>query len=505
MKVNDLKNELSDEKQLTENGALGYKTSGKNLLDANFALSSMRRMSEDKIYNMFIKAYFDDKLLALKWLFYARDIRGGCGERRTFRVILKGLANDYPEIAKKLIKLVPEYGRWDDLWCLLDTDLKDDVFKFVEESLRSDCDGMYKNKSVTLLAKWMPSANTSSKKTRELAKQFCDYLKLDKWQYSHMLKELRDYIDIVETKMSRNKWDKINYSTVPSNANLLYKNAFLKHDEERRKEFLESVKNGESKINSSVLFAHDIVHKYTIQYLYSGLKTKKIDDTLEELWKALPKLSDINQETIVVRDDSGSMMCPVDSKSNLVALEIATALSIYFSQYLTGEFKDKYISFSHNPKFIDLSNCNSLKEKLNISYAHSEVSDTDIYKTFMLILNTAIKNGYSQEEMPKNILILSDMEFNSATGYSTNKTLFDKISKKFEINGLKMPRLIFWNLCSRTNTIPLKENDLGVALVSGFSQNILNMVLKGNLDPYLNLVEVLNTDRYNPVEEALQE
>ena len=114
MKVNDLKNELSDEKQLTENGALGYKTSGKNLLDANFALSSMRRMSEDKIYNMFIKAYFDDKLLALKWLFYARDIRGGCGERRTFRVILKGLANNYQEIAKKLIKLVPEYGRWDD-------------------------------------------------------------------------------------------------------------------------------------------------------------------------------------------------------------------------------------------------------------------------------------------------------------------------------------------------------------------------------------------------------
>ena len=123
----------------------------------------------------------------------------------------------------------------------------------------------------------------------------------------------------------------------------------------------------------------------------------------------------------------------------------------------------------------------------------------------MLILNTAIKNGYSQEEMPKNILILSDMEFNSATGYSTNKTLFDEISKKFEINGLKMPRLIFWNLCGRTNTIPVKENDLGVALVSGFSQNILNMVLKGNLDPYLNLVEVLNADRYKPVEEALQE
>lgn len=498
MKLEDLKRELDDEKCLTENGAVGYRTTGKNLLDINFMASSLRRMSEDEIYNRFVKAFYEDKLLATKWLLFLRDCRGGMGERRSFRVILQKLAEDQPDLVKKLIPIVAEYGRWDDLLCLLDTNLRDFVGKHFYLQIINDMENMKINKPISLLGKWLPSYNGKNDKyARILASKF----NMGKKSYRKLLKAFRRYSNVLECKMSDNNWNEINYSAVPSKANLLYKNAFMKHDEERRKAYLESLAKGEAKINAGVLFVHDIVHKYTDTYGWN-LKAKSYDATNEGLWKSLSELSEIEEETIVVRDDSGSMETTIDYNSKVTALEVATALAIYFSQCLKRDFKDKYISFSSRPKFIDLSNCASLKEKLDVSYAHSEVSNTNIKATFDLILNTAVKNNYTQDELPKNVLIISDMEFDRSCTSNPNETLFEEIARDYAKHGYKLPRLIFWNLCSRTGTIPVKQNETGVALISGFSQNILNMVLKGNLDPYNNLVEVLNTERYDAVEEA---
>lgn len=507
--MNDIKKELNNEKSTTENGAIGYKTTGNALLDINYKVSSLRKMSEDDIYNLFINAFLENKLYAIKWLFFMRDVRGGLGERRSFRVIVNRLAYNYPLLAKQLISIIPEYGRFDDLWCLLDTDLRDDVVKYCYLLLLDDIKKTSHNKPISLLAKWLPSY-TYNKSTLEnspkkrqnnyYAKILMNGFNLSVEGYCKTLKKLRRYLDVVECKMSENRWDAINYSTVPSKANLIYSNAFMRNDQKRRLEFLESLKDGNNKINASVLFPHDIVHKYTIVDWFN-VKTDKYDESIEQIWKSLPHIVN-NESTICVRDDSVSMSISMGGKSNVTALEIATSLSIYFSETLTGEYKNKYISFSSNPKFIDMSQCKSLKEKLDLSYTHSEVSNTDIYKVFKLILDVAIKNNYKQEDLPNNILILSDMEFDEGVLCKTDNTLFDRIQREYAESGYNLPKLIFWNICGRTNVVPIKENDKGVILVSGFSINIIKMIMNGENDPLQCLIKQLNSLRYDLVEEA---
>lgn len=504
-----LKSTLDDAPSITENGAVGYKTTGKALLDLNFAVSSLRKASETDIENRFMKAFFEDRMAAMKWLFFARDIRGGMGERRLFRIIMKHMAEQYPEHIKPLICLVAEYGRYDDLWCLLDTDLKDEIIRYISDTLYEDIAGMRQQLPVSLLAKWLPSLNASSAATKRYAQIIRKELGLTERNYRKNISDLRSYIDVVERKMSAKKWSKIKYETVPSRANLIYNKAFLRNDKNRRLTYLDSVKKGEAKINAGTLFPHDIVARYC-----NGGYASVENDTLEELWKALPDTVKECGNTIVVADGSGSMNTPVDRHSKVTALDVANALAIYFAEHMSGEFKDKYITFSMNPQLVDLSHACNLKEKLNIAYRHSEVANTNIEAVFDLILKTAIRNKMTQEDIPRNILILSDMEFDScASGGSSydywainrpTKTLFDEIEKRFECHGYKMPRLVFWNIASRTGTIPVKQNDIGVALVSGFSPNIATMVMSGELDPYKCLMETLNSDRYQPVEDAIR-
>ena len=360
---------------------------------------------------------------------------------------------------------------------------------------------MERNTSISLLSKWMPSLNASSKTTKKYASILCKKMLHSPRSYRKLLSRMRKYIDVVERKMSAKEWNAINYETVPSRANLIYNNAFLRNDEERRREYLGKLEKGEVKINAGTLYPHDIVHKYTSGSWYSRLNN--YDATLEGLWKALPNTVKDAENTIVVADGSGSMTCNVGG--NVTALDVANALAIYFAERSSGEFKDKYITFSHRPQLVDFSNAKTLRDKLQIALSHSEVADTNIEATFDLILRTAVNNNMSQEDMPKNILIISDMEFNSACYGRPNEALFTTIAKKYEARGYKLPRLVFWNVNSRTGTIPVKENDLGVALVSGFSVNIVNMVMSNKLDPYECLLDVLNTERYQPIEDAIKD
>lgn len=369
---------------------------------------------------------------------------------------------------------------------------------------------MNQHNNISLLAKWMASCNASSKETRRYAHILRNGLGMTERDYRKMLSALRKYIDVVEVKMSGKRWEEIKYESVPSRANLIYNDAFLRNDEYRRRDFLARLEKGETKINAGTLYPHDIVHKYN--------SARSVDSTLEGLWKALPDTVKGNGNTIVVADGSSSMTCTIGN-TNVSALSVANALAIYFAERSSGEFKDKYITFSERPQLVDLAGGKTLRDKIRIALGHNEVANTNIEAVFDLILTTAVKHKMSQEDIPANILIISDMEFDSCAtsgavtrdrcGYSSGRRpdarLFEVIKQKYESAGYKLPRLVFWNVNSRTSTIPVIQNDMGVALVSGYSVNIVNMVMSGELDPYKCLLEVLYDERYNPVGEALKE
>lgn len=514
MFMNDLKETLNEDfnESITENNAIGYRTTGKELLDMNFMVSSMRKMSDKQIIDKFVKAFYENKMYAIKWLYYVRDAREGVGERRLFRVCMEYLAKNHTDIAKAMIPLTAEYGRWDDLLSLLDTELADNVIKLFGDQLTEDMRNLKLNKPISLLAKWMPSCNASSRKTRKMGTDIALKLGISERKYRKMLSALRKYLDVVEVKMAAGQWDQIDYSKVSSRANLIYNNAFLRHDKERRRKYLESLQKGETKINAGVLFPHDIVHKYCNQNYWS-ISIKNYDTALEEMWKALPNYVNGAGNTICVADGSGSMYTSVGG-TNVMAIEVANALAIYFSEKCSGQFKDNYITFSENPRLVDFSNAKSLREKIEIAFRHSEVANTNIEAVFDLILQTAINKNMTQDELPQNILILSDMEFdgcvecNGSNRWNLNrptKRLFKVFEERYAEHGYKLPRLVFWNICSRTGTIPVKENDLGVSLVSGFSPAVVKMVLSNSTDPLECLLEQLNSERYQPVEDAIRD
>lgn len=504
--INNLNNVLDEEfnVSVTENGAIGYRTTGKDLLDMNFNVSSFRNVLPKSIAKKFNKAFFEDKMLAIKWMFFAGDVRGGLGERRLFRILLQYLAENELEIALKLLPLVPEYTRWDNLLPLLDTELKLDVCALIKTQLDSDVQNMKDNKSVSLLAKWLPSINATSSVTKSYAKILVKELGLTEREYRKLLSTLRAYLDVVEVKMSSGKWDEIKYEAVPSRANLIYNGVFIRNDEERRRAYLASLEKGETTINAGVLFPHDIVYKYAPEFKVLSKK----DVTLEELWKALPNYVEGNSSTICVADGSGSM-CAHVGKSMVTCLAVANALAIYFAERCSGVFKDKYITFSENPQLVDLSKGKTLRDKIRIALSYDEVANTNIEAVFDLILASAVKGNMKQEDLPSNVLILSDMEFDCATSFDYTHgdeglKLFDEIALKYKEYGYKLPRLIFWNIYSRTSTIPLKENKLGVALVSGFSPVVMKMVLSNKLDPFECLLEQLNAPRYDKIENAIK-
>ena len=491
----EMQNELNTRKSVTTNGAIAYATAGKKLLDFNFGVSAMRNRFPEAIKEDFMKVFFEDKLTALEYLFYLGDVREGLGERKAFRAGLSYLAEKQPKIAKAIIDLIPFYNRWDSVMVMLDDErMRGKAIALIKAQLKEDKANMKEGKSISLCAKWMPSVNASSKITVGRAKTICRELGWTEKKYRKTLSKLRKYLDVVEVKMSAKKWDKINYETVPSKANLIYNSAFLRNDEDRRREYLASLEKGTAKINASTLNPHEICLKYRQN------RCRK-DATLEALWKALPDLSVEN--TLIVRDGSGSMTWGSFAGSG-TPLDVATALAIYMSEHNTGDWKDKFITFSSNPKIVDLSNCDSLADKVDLSLRESDCSNTNIYKTMMLILKTAKRNHTSAEDMPKMIVICSDMQFDGRS-HNLNKSLFDEIAQEFEDAGYKLPKICFWNLSGRLNgTIPMQQNDMGLILCSGFSVQILKMFMSNQVDPYKVLLETLNGERYAKVREAVE-
>ena len=510
-----LKNVLKDEIAITENGACGFKTSGKKLLDLNFATSSLRRADEAEVIAKFSAAFYENPKLAVKWLFFARDVRGGMGERRLFKLAFKWLASVRKDLAKAVVPLIMEYGRADDMLVLSETELWPVAVEFIDHKIESDLADAEAGKPISLLAKWLPSVNTSSPETRALARKLCKDLELSEKEYRKLLSKLRAKLNVIETKTSANKWSEISYDTVPSQANLKYKNAFLKHDEARRREWLGKLEKGEAKINSGTLTVGEIVHKYRHSYYDT---TGNVDQVLEAMWKALPTTFESTRKVIAVVDGSGSMS---DTASGGISChDVANGLGIYFAERLEGPFKNKFITFSETPQYVDISECKTLREKIDEAYRHCECSNTDIERTMRLILQTAIDNKLAQEDIP-DLLILSDMHFDHGTSWSgcgscwgassaaysaRRNALFESIKKQFKDAGYQMPKISFWNICGgydRESPVPVQQNELGVALISGFSQNILKMVMSNKTDPFDVLVETRNGKRYDAVEQMI--
>lgn len=477
----------------TENGAVALNTTFSPLLDLFGEIGALRSRSEDEIIDLFIKAYAVDRLLSLKMLFYLRDIRGGLGERRTFKVILKYLVENHPEDIRNNLELIPYYGRWDDLFSLLDTPLKSDVLSLIKKQFNKDIDNLITGKdNISLLAKWLPSENTSSYNTRQLAYKIRRYLGLSSKKYRKMLSALRSKLKIVEKDMSVNNWSDINYEAVPSRASLNYKEAFYRHDEDRYKEYLNKVEAGHAKINSSTLYPYDLVKKYFNNSIYRG--TPKVDKTIEVQWKSLPDyVNNSEKNFLIIADVSGSMYDP-----NYIPISTSVGLAIYFAERSKGVFKNNFITFTDIPRLVEIPENLSLAEKVHI-VRETEGYNTNLEAAFNLVLNSAISSNVPKEDMPTAIVVISDMEIDQFGEYGENVTFTDTMSAKFNEAGYEMPTLVYWNVNARQNTFHATMND-NVRFVSGSSPSVFKGLCENLGYTALELMlSTLNNNRYDLV------
>lgn len=483
----------------TENDALTNKSSMSKIVDFFFHGAALRNETdENRILKLFQDAFDEDPQTALRILFYIRDVRGGQGERKVFRTIMRwlGTSNSTNSTNIKMwladnIHLIPEYGRWDDLFVFIGTNLQHNVLEYIKHILRLDLYCLEKNKSVSLLAKWLPSENASSSHNRQLARLIAAKLGYTPRIYRKTLSKLRAHIDVVERRLSAKDFKRISYATVPSKAGLLYKKAFMKHDEEGYTWYLKQVEDGKVNINTSTLYPYDILRQYFPNgdtNLYSYDRNIKENQTIELMWKNLPDyVPDLCG--LVVADTSGSMC----GNPMLVSISLA----MYIAERNKNEaWKDYFISFSERPKFHKIEGDNLFKRAKSV--ALGDIANTNLQAVFDLILDRARINNVSKEDMPKVIIIVSDMEFDSCT-YNSNKTNFETIKDNYRFHGYNMPTLIFWNVDSRKTQSPITINDNGVVLLSGCSPSVFKYAL-GTCKTPLDLVyNVTNSDRYNKI------
>ena len=450
----------------TQNGAITNESSGSELLNFFGSLSSARNTESEQFLASFYRAFNENKVLATRSLFYMRDVRGGQGIREPFRVVVKDLATKQV-LSREFVYWIAHYGRWDDTFALLDTQSQDNLRTVLALELSLG------NK---LLAKWMPREKSSKK---ALAKKLRKLLGLSAKDYRKLLS---GNTEVVETLMCSNQWGDINYAHVPSQAGLKYKDAFARRDGERYTEYLEQVAQGNQNINASTLYPHQLVEK-----CFDG----NYDATVQALWENLPNYLEGNDQTILpVVDVSGSM-------SGLPIL-VAIALGIYLSERNGGRYKNKFLTFSESPQWASVPN-GSLELKAEKVRLADWGMSTNLESIFDLVLKMSFD---SSTVVPDKIIILTDMEFNQAMDTEPDATFFEKMQKKYDSCGAKMPTLIFWNLASRSSdNYPVRASTNGTMLVSGFSPSIMTHILKGGgeITPFQLMCQVLGSDRYSQI------
>ncbi len=485
----------------TENGAEALATTLSPLLDLFGVIGGLRDRDEEKeIIDLFIKAYAFDPLRALKMLFYARDIRGGLGERSTFRIILKHLALAHPADVIANLKAIPEYGRWDDLFVLIGTPVEKEMVQLIDDQLCEDIKAVHAAKltrtapTLSLLAKWLPSENASSPVTKAQAHFFIKALGFTPAVYRKTLSVLRKALKVVEVDMSAKAWSDIDYSTVPSKASIKYRSAFARNDSARYDAYLEAVANGEEKINASTLYPYDIVRSF-LTNVNDGNEEEKEAKTLELAWKNLPDyVTDKTKNFLVMADVSESMESP-----DYRPLSTSIGLAIYFAERSKGIAKNSFITFTDVPKLIKISPKLTLSEKIDL--VTSRVGyDTDLEAAFDLILRSAVKRGLKQDELPSSIIIVSDMEINQFGSRSQNTSFTSEMRSRYEAAGYKMPTLVYWNVASRDTLYHASKDDKDVRFVSGQSPSVFKALCEDKeLGPIDLMLSVIDAPRYSSI------
>ena len=472
-----LRNEAN--RTLTENSAATLKSTLSSCLDLFATIGALRNSDENEITKRFIRAFTEDPDMAMKILFYARDVRQGIGERRTFRVILKWLADNHSPSVIKNLSLIPEYGRYDDWLSLMDTKCEELMLALVKSQLEQDIS----SETPSLLAKWLPSVNASNKLVRRTAKHVAWYLGMNDKAYRQMLTRLRKKIRIIENNL-RVKDYTFDYSKQPSKAMFKYRKAFIRNDNERYVQFLQDVSEGKATLHTGTLAPYEI-----IMPIFNSMLDDEAKKTLDVTWNALEDFTN-NENALAVVDGSGSMY----GGYNIYPVAVALSLGIYFAERNKGNFANHFITFSETPRLVEIKGDN-IYDKVQYCASFNEAANTNIQAVFELILNTAVKYHVPKEDMPSTVYIISDMEFDYCTEDSS-MTNFEYAKKIFTEHGYELPRLVFWNADSRREQQPVTMNEQGVCLVSGVSPRIFSMIKSGRFTPLEYMLDILNSERY---------
>ena len=478
----------------TENGAMAYNTTTNALLDLFAQIGALRPRSEGEIEMKYANAYAVNPELAIKMLFYAGNIRGGLGERRTFRICLRWLAINHPVIVRDNLTNIPHFNRWDSLFTLVGTPVEADMWQYISDQLALDMQAVLKEKhggkhaGISLLAKWMPTETAHAKETRALAKTAMRKLGVTPRQYRKMLSALRAHLKVVESLMSAGKWDEVEYPAVPSYAMKNYRKAFGNHDGARFGEYIASLTKGEAKINASTLFPYDLVHQYMSGRYSAG---RKSDAIIEAQWKALPNYIEGDNNILVMADVSGSMWGR--------PIETSIGLATYFAQHNTGDYHGLYMTFTDKPHFIDIS------RETTLAGCVAKVNGTDVgYSTnldraFQYILDHALLHHITNEDMPKALVVISDMEIDPYFRGRRNMDFVQKWVEEFAKFGYTCPKLVMWNVEARNDTFLSQSDD--VVLVSGQSASTFHNLCQslGGKTAWDFMCEVLNDPMYDCV------
>lgn len=489
----ELKKQLNT--AFTENGAVTKATSGSDCLDFFAAAGALRNADELDIIIRFAKAYSEDKDLAMRILFYARDVRGGLGERRLFRVILKWLACNHCESLAKNLHLIAEYGRFDDYLVLLDTPADTLVLRYLKKLFYADIDALSRGESVSLLAKWLPSINASSGETVKLARRIAKYFGMSFAHYRRALVALRKKIAIIENNLRETDYT-FDYEKVPSCAMFKYRRAFIRNDGDRYSDYLSMVRDGTAKMHTGALAPYEIIRPLFERPSFfdstAGVLTDEEKEAIDTTWRALEDFTG-DENSLAVIDGSGSMY----RGTNPDPICVAMSLGIYFAERNRGHFKNHFITFSESPSLVEIKG-SDIAEKVDYCKSFGEVANTNIQSVFELILFTAVINKLPQSEMPDKIYIISDMEFDRCT-VDSSLTNFEYAKKIFAEAGYRLPEVVFWNVASRNEQQPVTMNEQGVALVSGCTPRLFSMLSAGVTSPYGFMLDVLSSDRYSAI------
>ena len=405
----------------TENGAAALATTGDARLDFFGVAGSLRTADRLRIERLFAEAYKADPLFATKIAFYLRDVRGGLGERKTFRTLIQYMAKYHPEALRPNLDLIGVYGRYDDMYCLIGTPLEDEMWAAMKKQFEEDRKDLENGRAISLLAKWIKTADASSKETRRLGILTAQKLGYQVYEFKRIVRAMRKHIGVVETLMSTGRWDQIKYSEVPSRAMMIYRNAFMKHDANRYGMFVQKALKGEETIHSAALYPYDIVEK-VLQMGWSSYSIKE-DDTLEAQWRQLPNYVEAGTNALVIADTSGSM--------HGRPLATSVGLAIYFAERNTGAYHNMFMSFSGTSR-IQMLKGETLAQKIRSINMSDWQNNTNLKAAFEHVLEIALNNHVAPADMPKSLIVISDMEID----YCSDKdwTFYAMMAKKFRKN-----------------------------------------------------------------------